>query len=113
MTVPTLLLEREETISWLVEDQQFTLLVQADAVHWAGALYSALISSIVGHGLLFYLVQRNPVSMVTPHLLLAPVLAVAFGVYFWGDEPGARLLIGGVMVLAGVLMVAVRSGKRG
>jgi O-acetylserine/cysteine efflux transporter len=67
----------------------------------------------VGHGLLFYLVQRNPVSMVTPHLLLAPVFAVSFGVFVWGDEPCFRLLIGGVMVLGGVLVVAIRSANRG
>ena len=99
-------------ISWLLEDQQISLMLQADTIHWAGALYSALISSIVGHGLLFYLVQRNPVSTVTPHLLLAPIFAVSFGIYFWGDELGARLLIGGVMVLGGVLAVAIRTGKR-
>jgi O-acetylserine/cysteine efflux transporter len=99
-------------ISWLLEDQQISLMLQAETIHWAGALYSGLISSIVGHGLLFYLVQRNPVSTVTPHLLLAPVFAVSFGVYFWGDELGARLLIGGVMVLGGVLAVAIRTGKR-
>ena len=32
-----------------------------------------LIASLVGHGLLYWLVQRHPVSQVTPYLLLAPV----------------------------------------
>jgi O-acetylserine/cysteine efflux transporter len=99
-------------VSWWVEDPGWSLLTQAQADHWGGALYSALISSIVGHGLLFYLVRRNPVSQVTPHLLVAPILAIGFGILFWGDEPGIRLLVGGVMVLAGVLVVAIRSGVR-
>ena len=106
-SIPVLML-----VSWWVEDPNWLLISEASTIHWSGALYSALISSIVGHGLLFYLVRRNPVSQVTPHLLLAPILAVGFGILFWGDEPGIRLLVGGVMVLAGVLVVAIRSGVR-
>lgn len=79
---------------------------------WAGIAYSALAASIIGHGLMFWLVQRHPVSTVAPHLLMAPIFGVTFGVLVWGDEPGPKLLVGGAMVLAGVLTVAVRSRHR-
>jgi O-acetylserine/cysteine efflux transporter len=46
---------------------------------------------------------------VTPWLLLVPVLAIALGVMFWGDQPGPRLLFGGAMVLGGVLIIALRT----
>ena len=71
-------------------------------------LFSALVSSLFGHGLYFRLIQRHPVATITPWLLLVPVLVTVFGVVFQGDRPGPRLLAGGAMVLAGVLGVALR-----
>ena len=31
---------------------------------------------------------------------------------FWGDRPGPRVLLGGVMVLGGVLVIALRAQVR-
>ena len=94
--------------AWL-EPGAITQLPQASWVAWAGALYAAFLSSLLGHGLYYVLVQRHPVAQVTPWLLLVPVLAVALGIVFWGDRPGLRLWIGGAMVLGGVLIVALRA----
>ncbi len=84
----------------------------ASWIGWAGVAYSALLSSLLGHGLYYQLIRRHPVTTVTPYLLLTPVLAVILGVLFWGDRPGPRLLLGGALVLAGVLAVAVRARLR-
>jgi O-acetylserine/cysteine efflux transporter len=78
-------------------------------IGWMGAAYAAFVSSLLGHGLFYVLVQRHPVAQVTPWLLIAPVLAVGLGIWVWGDRPGPRLLIGGAMVLGGVLMIALRA----
>ncbi|HEY5850485.1 MAG TPA: DMT family transporter [Lysobacter sp.] len=78
-------------------------------VGWAGAAYAAFVSSLLGHGLYYVLVQRYPVAQVTPWLLLVPVLAIGLGVAYWGDRPGPRLLLGGAMVLGGVLLIALRA----
>lgn len=94
--------------AWL-EPGAIAQLPQASWVAWAGALYAAFLSSLLGHGLYYVLVQRHPVAQVTPWLLLVPVLAVALGIVFWGDRPGLRLWIGGAMVLGGVLIVALRA----
>ncbi len=102
-SLPLLLL-----ISATVERDQLQLVASAGLLPWVGVLYSALMASIVGHGLLFWLVQRHPVSQVTPYLLMTPLFAMALGVFVWGDRPGPRLLVGGSLVLAGVLVVAVR-----
>ena len=45
-------------------------------VAWAGVAYSALIASVIGHGIFYWLVQRHPVSTITPYLLIAPVVAI-------------------------------------
>ena len=76
-------------------------------VGWSGVVYSALISSLLGHGLYFVLLRRHPVALVTPWLLLAPLIAIGLGVVVWGDEPGPKLWIGGAMVLGGVLALAL------
>lgn len=98
--------------SLLTEQGQFETLATAQWGTWASVAYSAVLASIVGHGLFFYLVQRHPVSSVMPYLQLTPVLAVVFGVIIWGDQPGARLLIGGSLVILGILLITLRARQR-
>ena len=98
--------------SALVEQGQLDALRNASWAAWGGALYAALLSSLFGHGLFYWLVQRHPVSTLTPYLLMTPLFAVGLGVVFWGDQPGPRLYLGGAMVLAGVLIIALRAKQK-
>jgi len=98
--------------SLLIEGDPWSAIDGAGAVAWAGVAYSALGASLLGHSLFFWLVQRYPVSQITPYLLLTPLVAIAFGVLVWGDRPGPRLIIGGAMVLGGVLGIALRARTR-
>ena len=100
-------------VSAVLERDQVALLATAPWPAWGGVFYSGLVASLVGHGLLYWLVQRHPVSQVTPYLLIAPVFAVTLGVLVWGDRPGPKLILGGAMVLGGVLVVALRAIIRG
>src|SRR6056297_4033025 len=75
-------------------------------------LYSAIGASIIGHGTFYWLIQRHEVNVVTPFLLIVPVLAVVLGVLLRDDQPGARLLAGGAMVIGGVLWVTLRARYR-
>lgn len=99
-------------VSHAIEPGAITRLTQVSWVGWAGAVYAAFVSSLLGHGLYYVLVKRHPIAQVTPWLLLSPVLAIVLGVVFWGDHPGPRLLIGGAMVLGGVLIIALRALAR-
>ncbi|WP_408952558.1 DMT family transporter [Lysobacter sp. Hz 25] len=96
-------------LSMAVEPGGLAALGSVSWVAWLGVVYAAFVSSLLGHGLYYVLVQRHPVAKVTPWLLLVPVFAIALGVVFWGDRPGPRLWIGGAMVLGGVLIIALRS----
>ena len=98
--------------SVLLEPGAIARLPDATWVAWLGAVYAAFLSSLVGHGLYYVLVQRHPVAQVTPWLLLVPVLAVGLGIAFWGDRPGPRLFVGGAMVLGGVLVIALRTRSK-
>jgi O-acetylserine/cysteine efflux transporter len=95
-------------VSGLLEGDPRVHLAAAPLPAYAGALYSAVAASILGHGGYYWLVQRHGVSPVTPYLLLTPVFAILLGVLVWGDRPGPRLIIGGLSVLGGVLILALR-----
>lgn len=98
--------------SALAEHGQIDALRTASWAAWGGALYAALLSSLFGHGMFYWLVQRHPVSTLTPYLLMTPLFAIGLGIAFWGDQPGPRLYVGGAMVLAGVLIIAVRAKQK-
>ncbi|GIX35095.1 MAG: membrane protein [Lysobacteraceae bacterium] len=98
--------------SLLLEGAPWPHLAAAGGRAWLGIAYSALIASVLCHSLFFVLVRRHPVSRITPYLLLTPLVAVALGIVVWNDRPGLRLVIGGTMVLAGVLVTALRNAAR-
>lgn len=95
--------------SLLFDENRMDMIASAGWLDWSAVLYSTLGASILGHGLFFLLVQRHTVSSIMPYLLLAPVLAVIFGILIWGDRPGWRLLAGGSLVLLGILVVTLRA----
>lgn len=103
-SLPSLLL----LSAWL-EPGAIGKLPEASWVAWLGAVFAAYASSLLGHGLYYWLVQRHPVAQITPWLLLVPVFAMMLGIAFWGDQPGPRVFIGGAMVLSGVLVIALRA----
>lgn len=96
-------------LSLVLEQDQWSMLQTAGLVHWASVVYSALIASLVGHGIFYFLVQRHPVTTIMPYLLLTPLFAVGFGVSVWGDRPGWRLFLGGSMVLMGIFFITIRA----
>ena len=106
-SIPVLL-----AVSLLFEAGQISALRTAGPADWASVVYSAVIASLVGHGLFYYLVQRHPVTRVMPYMLLTPLFAVMFGVLVWGDRPGWRLLLGGALVLLGILMITLRAMRK-
>lgn len=94
--------------AWL-EPGAIAALPGASWLAWMGAAFAAYASSLLGHGLYYWLVQRHPVAQITPWLLLVPVFAMMLGIVFWGDQPGPRVIAGGAMVLGGVLVIALRA----
>jgi O-acetylserine/cysteine efflux transporter len=98
--------------SLISEQNQLQMIQSAEWADWATIAYSALVASIVGHGLFFWLVQRHPITAVMPYLQITPVLAVLLGIVLWGDRPGWRLFIGGAAVFLGILFITLRARKK-
>lgn len=97
----------------LFESGQIEAIRTATVVPIAGIVYAAIAGSIIGHGGLYFLLQRYPVTWVNPLFLLAPVFAIFFGVTVYGDEPTLQILIGGFMTIAGIAIIAIRSAGKG
>ena len=98
-------------LSLLFEQQQWQALTSASWQHWAAPIYSALGASLLGHGLLSYLLRHYPVSVTAPLLLFTPVFAVALGVLVWGDQLTWKLVAGGLLTLLGIAVVTWQPKK--
>ena len=95
-------------LSLLFEQGQGAALRSATWLDFAAPAYSAIGASLVGHGVVYYLLGRYPVSVTAPVMLLTPVLAIVFGVTLWGDVLTWRLALGGFLTIAGVGVITVR-----
>jgi O-acetylserine/cysteine efflux transporter len=99
-------------LSWIFETGQIESLVTATWFDWSMLAYSAVLVSIYGHGGVYYLLQRYPVSLITPWLLLVPIIGVAGGLLFLGDEMTWKLAIGGILTIAGIAIVSLREAHK-
>lgn len=75
--------------------------------------FSAIGSTLGGHGAMAWLLQRHPVAMVTPMTLAAPVISVFTAAWYFGTPITMVMLIGGSMAMAGVAIVTIRSARAG
>lgn len=92
-------------LSLIFESGQMQILSRVTIIDFWTPLYSAIGASVVGHGIVYYLLGRYPVAKVTPLLLPAPILATCFGVLIFSDTLGWKLIVGGTMTMFGVLML--------
>ncbi|HEX7253993.1 MAG TPA: DMT family transporter [Thermoanaerobaculia bacterium] len=84
---------------------------QGASLHWTGhallALgYLALFCTAMTFAGLFWLIPRVPVAVVGTIPLGETVFAVGLGAVVLGEKLSARVLVGGLFILAGVLEIA-------
>ncbi|MEM7067751.1 MAG: DMT family transporter [Pseudomonadota bacterium] len=99
-------------ISLVFEENHLQVMQEADLSAWTALAYTVVFGSIISHTGMYYLLQRYPVNNIVPFNLLSPVFAVIGGILFLEDTVSAGLVIGGLMVLAGVGWINIRSGKQ-
>jgi O-acetylserine/cysteine efflux transporter len=78
---------------------------------WGWLTYSALGASLLGHGGMSWLFQRYPVSTVSPLTLPTPLLSVIIAVIVLGTPITFQMIIGGILTLAGVAIITLRTAK--
>ncbi len=97
--------------SLLFETGQPQAVVAAGWEGWAALAFTTLVASLVAHTGYYYLVQRYPVTSVSPMTVLSPVFGVLFAITLLGEELTTRMMLGAVMALTGVFIVALRERK--
>lgn len=103
LTVPQVML-----MSLLLEHGQATSLVTADENGWLALAYTIFIGGILGFGLWFWLIARGSMGRVAPYGLLVPVFALISSVLFLGDRMTPKLIVGGLLAIAGVAITQIR-----
>jgi drug/metabolite transporter (DMT)-like permease len=74
----------------------------AEAAGWWVLLGLALVTQVLGQGLIAYAFAHLPASLSAVSLLLQPVMAALFAWALFGEAIGAAQLAGGIIVLAGI-----------
>ena len=95
-------------VSALIEQDQIAHVTDAGWLVWGTVAYTAIGATIIGHGGMFFLLQRYAVTYLVPFMIAAPVLGVLFGIWLNDDPVTWRIALGGLMTLAGVGIIQVR-----
>lgn len=81
-------------------------MLDASASAWLAAAYLGVLPSALGFVLWGYVTARLPVAISTSLLYLVPPAAVLIAWCWLGEIPTAREMVGGLIVLAGVLIMS-------
>ena len=93
--------------SFIFEEAQLESLANASWIGWVVLLYLALIMTVLGYGIWYRVLSRNPVSKVMPVMLLLPVFTIVSSMLFLGEQPSLIIFIGGAVVIGGVSLIVL------
>ena len=79
---------------------------------WLATAFAVLGVSIFGHGTFYTFITRYDVSLLSPLTLMVPIWGVVFGVVLLNEPFTVKFLIGGIVSLAGVLVIALRPNSK-
>jgi O-acetylserine/cysteine efflux transporter len=96
----------------IVEPAGLAAIPALPASTWGWVAYSAIMSSIVGHGGMTWLFQRYPVAVVSPLTLPTPLISVAIAVAVYNTPITGQMLVGGGLTLIGVAIITLRTAQR-
>ena len=93
--------------SFILEESQLQSLAQASWIGWGVILYLAIIMTVLGYGIWYRVLSRNPVSKVMPVLLLLPVFTIISSMILLGERPAPIIYFGGAVVIGGVSLIVL------
>lgn len=85
----------------------------ADWVTVGSTLYTAYLASLVGYGTWNSLLARYPAASVAPFTLLVPVSGIAVAWAVRGEQPTPATIVGGLLLLAGVVVTVATRRRPG
>jgi len=96
--------------SAVFEGHQWQAGVAAGWPFLAALLFSALIVSVCAHSAYYWLIAQYEANLLAPLTLMTPLSTITLGVLITGDQLDARMILGSVLALLGVLVIALRRG---
>lgn len=94
-------------VSMLVEDRQLAALGNAGPQAIIGLVFLAVATTLVGYGVWYGLLRRNLLSVLLRFTLTIPLFGVIASSFVLGEELGASLLAGGLLIAIGVGFVVL------
>ncbi len=98
--------------SFLFEPHPLYMLSHASWAAWASLGVVIFGATLFGHSGFYWLLQRYPIPLLAPFLLLAPIIGAVSGALFYGHVITWRMVVGGLLTLSGVLIITIREGQR-
>jgi O-acetylserine/cysteine efflux transporter len=99
-------------VSAVTETGQIAHAVNSGWLGVAAVAYTGLGASIIGHGGMFYLLQRYPVTTMVPFMIAPPMLGMFFSIWIYEDPVTTKLAIGGLMTFSGVAIIQIREALK-
>ena len=98
--------------SLILESDHLRLLQNATLIGWGSVIYMGIVMTALGYGIWYHLLKKYDVNQVVPFLLLLPVTSIVGAVLFLGEHPSIRILLGGLVVIAGVAIIVVLGQRK-
>lgn len=95
----------------LFEPQDVARIPHMPPIAIGAILFSGLGATILGQGGMTWLLQRHSVSVVAPLTLASPLIATVSTVLVFDSTVTAQMVVGGLMTLAGVAIIVIRSAR--
>lgn len=99
-------------LSILTESGQMDAVLNAETSSWLGVIYTAVFSSLIGHGGANYLFRKYEVSVVSPYFLILPLFSILAGVVVLDENVSWQMIVGGTITIGGVLLVSLRNKQK-
>lgn len=93
--------------SLFLESDHLNSIKNATLIGWGSVIYMGIVMTALGYAIWYHLLKKYDVNQVIPFLLLMPVTSILGAVLFLSERPSIRILIGGLIVIAGVATIVM------
>jgi len=98
-------------LSAIFEQHQISLLQTITFPAFFSIFYMAMLSTVLGFGLWFYLLNRYSVHQVVPFSMLMPVFGILSAIMLLDEHLTWHVLLGGSVTIVGVTIIVIRKPK--
>lgn len=99
-------------LSWAIESPGIETFAGMTITDFWTPVYSAIGATIIGHGSLYYLLQRYEVNHVAPFITLSTLFAIGYSIVLMDDVLTVKIIVGGMLTLLGVTIIALRNARQ-